>query len=386
MDQYIKQLLLLHSKIILPQFGAIFIANEESGELSFNEYLSYDDGKLSNLLEKESNMDLQEAQNTVAKFVRDLKLQLDKGETYSIFQLGEFSKSDDGSFIFEGNVKTGGVSANDKFSGPSPTPTVNPAAVANDETSEKTEETKANPTSKKEEKSMDKTSTPIDSTTKTKTEQNTEAKKNVYVENKTDEQSPVKPKEKTEPQTVTTNKEVKHKRGFLFWFLLLFLISIIAVGTFGVINYEKVENYMGWDLFNDNSDSIVNSNQENVEKEVSITKEPEEEIVLEESLAEEETIQEESLVEEEEETVQEEFIPVSPTTGNHYIVIGCFNEKSNAKGLVSDFKQKGFDSKIINQFGGLYFVVAQSYPTFQAAKSDLARVRLSIEGAWLYKN
>ena len=53
MDQYIKQLLLLHSKIILPQFGAIFIANEETGDLSFNEYLSYDDGKLSKLLEKD---------------------------------------------------------------------------------------------------------------------------------------------------------------------------------------------------------------------------------------------------------------------------------------------------------------------------------------------
>src|SRR5690554_4290957 len=106
MDKYIKQLLELYSKIILPQFGAIVVENEETGELMFNEYLSYDDGKLSELIEKESNMDLQEAQNMVAKFVRDLQLQLDKGETYSIFQLGEFSKNKDDEFTFKGNLKT----------------------------------------------------------------------------------------------------------------------------------------------------------------------------------------------------------------------------------------------------------------------------------------
>ena len=105
MDKYLKQLLELHAKVILPSFGAIVVENEESGNLMFNEYLSYNDGKLDDLIVSESNMELQEAQNMIAKYIRDIQVQIDKGESYDIFELGRFFKNQDGDIEFEGNLK-----------------------------------------------------------------------------------------------------------------------------------------------------------------------------------------------------------------------------------------------------------------------------------------
>src|SRR5690554_4929192 len=166
MDKYIKQLLLLHSKIILPQFGAIVIANEETGELMFNEYLSYDDGKLSALLVEESNMDLQEAQNKIAKFVRELKAEIDKGETYAIYQLGEFFKNKDGAIVFEGNTNPTKEKSAEKevvSSTPvAPIETATPKKSESSELKEKHQQKDDKTTSKTEEKETPKESKPSD--------------------------------------------------------------------------------------------------------------------------------------------------------------------------------------------------------------------------------
>src|SRR5690554_2676600 len=164
MDKYIKQLLEVYSKIILPQFGAIVIEDEETGELMFNEYLTYDDGKLSELIEKESNMDIQEAKNLVAKFVRELQAQLDKGETYAIFQLGEFSKSKDGEVIFNGNLKTGALE--NKVT---PTPPISE---------------QKNPTAAVEVEKKSKEEEPVKKVEKSTVKSDDTSKKNIYVEKK----------------------------------------------------------------------------------------------------------------------------------------------------------------------------------------------------------
>jgi hypothetical protein len=107
MDKYLKQLLETHAKVILPSFGAIVVENEDTGNLMFNEYLSYNDGKLDDLIVSESNMELQEAQNMIAKYIRDIQVEIDKGESYDIFELGRFFKNQDGDIEFEGNLKDG---------------------------------------------------------------------------------------------------------------------------------------------------------------------------------------------------------------------------------------------------------------------------------------
>src|SRR5690554_5574960 len=381
MDKYIKQLLERYSKIILPQFGAIVIEDEETGELMFNEYLSYDDGKLSELLVKESNMDIQEAQNMVAKFVRDLQAQLSKGETYSIFQLGEFSKNDDGEFIFTGNLKTGGIQS--AVAGPSPAAPKEPTPVATPPSPKKE---KVEPTKSAEDKPESKS--------------NDQPKKNVYVEKKAldseikkeaiKETPPVKSKKQEKVaapvKTKSSKKEKKKekkKRKPVFWILIILLLLIAASSVLVGLNYDKVEEsdseivlpeeQLTDDTENDSPETIIdeeslNSGQEDDE----IQGDPADDLT-------------EDVVEE---PVKKEPSPVPVTqasTGSHHIIVGCFSDLSNAEGLASEFKQHGFDSKIIGQFGGLHFVAAQSYSSYSEAKANLSRVNEIRNGAWLFK-
>lgn len=398
MDKYIKQLLERYSKIILPKFGAIVIEDEETGELMFNEYLSYDDGKLSELLVKESNMDIQEAQNMVAKFVRDLQAQLSKGETYSIFQLGEFSKNDDGEFIFTGNLKTGGIQSD--VAGPSPSPAApkEPTPVATPPSPKKE---KVEPTKSAEDKPESKS--------------NDQPKKNVYVEKKAldseikkeaiKETPPVKSKKQEKVaapvKTKSSKKEKKKekkKRKPVFWIIIILLLLIAASSVLVGLNYDKVEEYMGWNKF-DAVEKVAESDSEIVLPEEQLTDDTEndspETIIDEESLnsgQEDDEIQGDPSDDLTEDVVEE---PVkkepSPTpvaqasTGSHHIIVGCFSDLSNAEGLASEFKQHGFDSKIIGQFGGLHFVAAQSYSSYSEAKANLSRVNEIRSGAWLFK-
>lgn len=189
MDKYIKQLLELYSKVILPKFGAIVIEDEETGELMFNEYLNYNDGKLDQLIEKESNMELQEVQNMIAKYIRDIQAQIDKGETYDIFGLGSFSKNKDGEVEFSGNLKTGESKTSTPVSGPSPS------------------------ASSAEPKEESKTAKPVEDKKEDKTEnknqkEETDKKENKYVPESKDEESP----KKTE-KDAGTKEDVTSKKG-----------------------------------------------------------------------------------------------------------------------------------------------------------------------------
>lgn len=389
MDKYIKQLLELYSKIILPQFGAIVVENEETGELMFNEYLSYDDGKLSELIEKESNMDLQEAQNMVAKFVRDLQLQLDKGETYSIFQLGEFSKNKDGEFTFEGNLKTGHVtSASAEAEKPADVFTPPVVEVKKEEPIKKEEkpEIKKEISNKGEKKNIyvenKETFPKSDSDTVKKDESKKEAKKEKPVKVKK-EKVIVPPKVKTpKPPKKPGEVKEKRKRSPLLWIILVILLLVAAGSVYIGLNYEKVEEFMGWNKFEnvDESDKKAENEIVSVEEEVL----PEEN----ETPVEDEITTEEAIEEVEEKPKKETIAtPIAQSSsGNHHIIVGCFSEISNAQGLVSEFKQQGYDAKVIGQYGGLHFVSAQSYPTSSEAVENISKVRQIKDGAWIFKN
>src|SRR5690554_7463021 len=139
---------------------------------------------------------------------------------------------------------------------------------------------------------------------------------------------------------------------------------------------------MGWNKF-DAVEKVAESDSEIVLPEEQLTDDTEndspETIIDEESLnsgQEDDEIQgdpADDLTEDVvEEPVKKEPSPdpvTQASTGSHHIIVGCFSDLSNAEGLASEFKQHGFDSKIIGQFGGLHFVAAQSYSSYRDRKS-----------------
>lgn len=101
MDKYLLQILLETNTIIIPTLGALTITDAKSGEMMFMPYLKYDDGKLAAYISEKEGIDTNDAKNLIAKYVREINMKLDQGETYDMFQFGRFLKTDDGEIDFE---------------------------------------------------------------------------------------------------------------------------------------------------------------------------------------------------------------------------------------------------------------------------------------------
>lgn len=398
MDKYILQLLKLHSKIILPDFGAIVISDEDTGELMFNEFLNYNDNKLAELVEQESNMDLQEAQNNVAKFVRELKYHLDKGESYTIYKLGEFYKDKD-EYYFSGNINTGVSSRPEEDS-------ISPIAPPKEEVKEeivKAEEKvqivkEEEKVEVKEEKVISPLPTPKKKKSKLEAVESDQAKKNIYKE-KTEAKSvpsvstteDSKEKYVTPPTTDTPKdkeqKEGKKKRPFIG----LIILIVIALTVFFAIylNQDRISNFMGWDKFDDIESPII-EDADNTEEAPSATTEAHDAENDKEELIEEEVLEEESIIEEQEviNNIEPQTSQATSPSGNYHIVVGAFSEESNARGMVEELKSQGFNASVIGQFtsNNLYYVAAGSYSNLSGAQAELSKVTGIKEGAWIFKN
>lgn len=106
MNKYIIELLKLQSSVILPGFGSLMISNSKSGKVVFNPHLKFNDGALAKFIAEKEGIDSQEAQNQVAKFVREMEAEIAKGNSFDIFQFGKFSKNAKGDleFVQEGTI------------------------------------------------------------------------------------------------------------------------------------------------------------------------------------------------------------------------------------------------------------------------------------------
>ncbi len=100
MNNYLLQLLNETKTIIIPGLGALTVTNEATGEIMFMSYLKFDDGTLAKHIADKEGMELNDAKNLIAKFVREVQAEIDKGSTYDMYQFGKFLK-EDGEVAFE---------------------------------------------------------------------------------------------------------------------------------------------------------------------------------------------------------------------------------------------------------------------------------------------
>lgn len=415
MDKFIKMLLETETTVILPDFGAIVVENENTGSLTFNEYVKYNDGKLDEVIVENSNMDIQEAQNYVAKHIREIQQELDKGDEYSIFELGTFTKDKDGSIIFEGNKNfNGGEKTNNQnkstnaVQGPSPSPDKKDKEK-NALDSKKTEESKQNSNKDKKAKLEE---------TKHKEEKEKKASKKEAEKTDKKAQAALKDKakkadkeaKKSEKAAKNTKSEKdkpprkKKKTGIIIALILI----LGAFGTGGVLiatNYDEFKEMMGWDKFekvktaeevlDEDEDSEPEETEDPVENEDDQTGEIETADSDENTVDEEETSSNAENLEPEIEVEEPEVVeepkptptPVQATgeSGKFYLIAGTFSSKSNAESLVNELKGKGHKAEIIGFLNNMHYVSVKSFNSRQDAVNGVNSVQNDAPGAWVYK-
>lgn len=407
MDKFIKLLLEIQNTVIIPGLGAIVLDDPETGKLIFNEYLKFNDGKLDAIIVAESNMDLQEAQNYIAKYVREIQTEIDKGESYDIFGLGSIKKDEDGSIHFEGYLNNKGTPKSEKkeeVQGPSPTPT--------------------QPNEKKEEEKTDiRPVSEVKKDKKTPSDSKSEGKKESASE-KVKKESPKETKKTTNDKETKTKvnknkdvkpsvkKEKKNKLGVFFWIIIILLVIAGAGGTYIGLNYEQVKEYMGWNQFEGanelakdmqdqtKSDEVEVDENDNDENEADVSEKltNEDETATDDSFVEVDPIDEEKL--ETDEVEVKDNVEVEPETeaspepvqektsvisGEYHLIAGTFTDKSNAEGLVSELKSQGHPAQIIGYLNGMHYVSVKSFDSASAAQQGISSVQSDVPKAWVYK-
>lgn len=420
MDKYLKLLLEIENTIIIPGLGALMVRNDSTKELMFNEYLKFNDGKLDKFIAENSTMDEQEAKNFVAKYVREIQAKLGVGESYDMFEFGSFAKDKEGKVEF---IPWNNNSTN--------TATQNTVDTSENDKQLKEEKENAKKTVEEAEKIKKEKKAAQEKVAqeKIKAEQEEVQKKNIYippsVDTKSEEHSlsseknnetkveakieAIETEEKISPEKSLEDlqeakKEKRKRKGIFFWVLLVLLLIIAVGGIFAGLNYEKVKHFMGWNqevLIETPQTTPINDSVIETENDVnSIHNDLVEDSILNSSdtnnlesseIESEETSDTEDTASSVIETTEENNVPNSTepqvkSEGNYHIVGGSFGNEANADRLVQEMRAKGYDSKILGKFGSLTTVVIQSYDSRQSAQEALNTVREDVDGAYVMKH
>ncbi|MFD1552321.1 hypothetical protein DNU06_11190 [Putridiphycobacter roseus] len=256
MNKYIIELLKHQSSLILPGIGALMVINKRTGEIKFNPHLTFNDGALADYIAQEDNIDKTEAQNKVAKFTRDIKAKLDKGESYDIFEFGNIFKNANGEISFEmaATKETPETNKSEKI------------AKVMDEVKETTEKLVQKSTDKTKEivKSVDKV-TEETKEVAAKIGKDLKAAKNTFVakeeikdknivpkivqpsKSKIDNKIPIAEASVKIKETVENTLETEKKKRKLWPILLLLLIGL---GVAGYFYQNKIKSFLGLDKQN----------------------------------------------------------------------------------------------------------------------------------------
>ena len=405
MDKFLKLLLETENTVIIPSFGAIVVENENSGKLMFNEYLTYNDGKLNQIILDNSTMNEQEAQNYIAKYVREVGITLDKGETYDIYELGSFSKDEDGKVEFTGNKHEFSPKNDTEASLEEPKPAAEEKTkdLEVNEPIEQVEELESNISNEatKEEEVSSK-----DVTNEVDAEENEPAesvKENTYI-------PPIDPSSNNEDNLLVENREdekvaettvppVKTKSSKLKYLILILLLVVGAGATFIGLNYDEVKSYMGWDKFDEaNEVAQMNDASNEMDKEEVLTDEEpiesasdevngvlDEDQLTEEKIQEDEIVEDAPAVEETPSNPEPTSVKATATSGDFHLIAGTFSERANAEKLVLELQDKGLSAKIIGPFNNMHYVSAASFDSHESATTAAPGIRDQGISVWTYK-
>lgn len=377
MDKYLLEILKSVNTIIIPGLGALTITNHDTGEIMFMSYLKHDDGKLTQYIVEHEGYEELEAKNIVAKYVREIQLTLDKGETYDMFQFGSFFKNgDDIDFKnWEGASKSVDIADTSI--------TETEEVIVKEKTQEITPpviEEKVVPVEKVvapivEEKIKE---TPVVKEEPIVVHLNEEVKEPEKQLNILEKEERAATAAKLDQLRIAKEKPVtKNKKGVGFWMLMTLLVLIVAGGTYFGLNYNRLKQHVP---FLADKTSTENSKEKEDFEEIADETPIEEEVETQEEVISEEEVEPVEVIEKTVEAPQE----FSGSDLPFHIIAGAFSSEANATRLGEKLRNEGFNVKV-GPGKGMTLVSVKSFSTREEAQKGLSELKAVAPNGWVYE-
>ncbi len=351
-SKYLKELIENNNRIIIPDFGAFMIQDTPEGkQISFNDFLKFNDGLLINQIIKAEKISKTEAGEKITAFIQEVEKSFSEKKSYEIKEVGFLTKDNLGNIRFETKVQT---SASTEAT-TSPTD-VKPTIVL-DEVPAK--ETQATETPKKDAPPAAKTEVEKPKTEPVKPATKTETKSTPPVTERP-KASPTainKPISNTKQEIPMTSSSNNSRKLII---VLALVVIIVGGGIWSFFAFDLKDKLFG-------------------KKEVIETPAPVVEVPAPvDTLPLADTIEEPVVIEEPVEEVVEAYVK------KYYVVAGSFKVASNAERYQQKLLDEGYASEITMRNNGFHIVSYKTLFTWQEALRQWKTMRQSNAETWIF--
>lgn len=341
MEQYLLELIKNNNRVIIPEFGAFIISRDAGTTVLFNNFLTFNDGLVTNHLSEREGIEPEEATQRVSEFVNKIKKELDEKGEYHLENIGRFIKDQNGILRFTQDPGITNLILDTENE------TSNPSEVS------ELLDIENEPHSKIEDLSKDEPSHKTESTDSSKKGDNLlslEDSKAATTSSQSVRSSNIIPPPPRKDSAVI-NDEPESKNNGRNWWIILVILFIIAAFLFIYFKYFRHRNETK------EIEVPVTSNVVDTLKADNETSATPDSI----SLTAEEGVTQTQIEEKEEEKVDY-------TGPRHHIIVGSFKNANNAEQLVKKLKQKGYINAYKFERNGLFMVSAASYQSLIDAR------------------
>jgi hypothetical protein len=223
MNNYLLLLLKELKTIIIPGLGALTITNEATNELLFMPFLKYDDGTLSKYIADKEGMSENDAKNLIAKFVREVLSELDKGEPYDMYQFGSFLKENNEIVFKQWKIQS-----------------ENQNEEQNQNEDENESENENESESESEEQNEEQSVIQSENENESEEQSENDIRSVIQSENESENEEQNENELGGETLVIETIKQ-KQKNNWLSHVVLAFLVLLLSAGTYIAINYNTLK-------------------------------------------------------------------------------------------------------------------------------------------------
>lgn len=367
-DKHLKELALSNRRVIIPDLGA-FLSKEGDGDeknLIFSSFLKYNDGFLEKQLAEKENISQSQAADEIKKFVDEVTKTLHAKQNYAIDNLGFFHMDERGSIAFapQGTkISTKPVEEKSAVAVPamavaSSTPKEKPANQKSESTTAVSPSQKAEQTNGEEpkvEQPAVKPLTPQQTTPVTPLSS-----------------TPVPPQQ-TPPAKQQPAAKSSNNNGLLITVIILLLVILALLllyfmvpsikekvnsmfGAKSTTTEQFIENHPGTPPATDTIPAVDTTKQDQIETT---------QVVKDENVATK---------------------TASTYSSNYYVIVGTFQEKSNAEKLYKRCIADGYDAELLPKMGPLYPVSIFNSPSKAECTKVMREAQHKYGDAWIFKS
>ncbi|HAM97904.1 MAG TPA: hypothetical protein DCQ26_04775 [Marinilabiliales bacterium] len=346
-SSYLKELIDHNNRIIIPDFGAIMIQDTPEGkQITFNDFLKFNDGLLVNQIIKAEKTSKNQATEKIKEFIKEVEKSFSNSQPYELAGIGFLVKDSHGNIRFE---KLTTQKAQVRPTDVKPTIVLDEVPKAKSEDIPKETEKKIE--IEAEQKTETKPTAPI-----------APPKEPVKTEPSTPKAVPPKASpsgtQRTYSSKPITPKKMKNNTLKTI-IIAAIVIIILGGGTWAVWEYKLIGKF----------------SEKFLKKEV--IQEPVEAVAITDTLVVADTTPEPVIVEEPENKID-------PNAKRYYIVAGSFKVASNADRYNKKLTDEGYMSEIVMRRNGFHVVSYKTVYDKNEALMEWKKMREKNPETWIY--